>query len=197
MFGGSAYLFAIIKYFSFAFFRLFLLQCNFFPLQLRHQTDNTKWRAGRPGGPYCQMKKHEFSAGWWATEKGGPAGYTTGRASGLHMKAGRQAAHLAWLQKRVGRRAAFFCSPPCPFPQPTRPPFCAACRPALLSSVQPASLLKIHVFHLETRPSSPLAFQLVLPSWNLRNQAPLFTDSAFYKAPTINAFCTMLVYITC
>ena len=137
MFGGSAYLFAIIKYFSFAFFRLFLLQCNFFPLRLRHQTDNTKWRAGRPGGPYCQMKKYEFSAGWWATEKGRPAGYTTGRASGLHMKAGRRAAHLAWLQKRVGRRAAFFCSPPClfrsppdhPFVQLAGPPFCLLCSP--------------------------------------------------------------------
>ena len=44
MFGGSAYLFVIIKNFSFAFFCLFLLQSNFFPLWLRHQTSATKLR---------------------------------------------------------------------------------------------------------------------------------------------------------
>jgi len=38
MFWGSAYLFAIIKYFSFAFFRLVLLQRNFLPLRLRHKS---------------------------------------------------------------------------------------------------------------------------------------------------------------
>jgi len=44
MFGGSAYLFAIIKYFSFAFFREFLLQRNLFPLRLCHQTSATMLR---------------------------------------------------------------------------------------------------------------------------------------------------------
>jgi len=33
MFGVSAYLFAIMKYFSFALFRLFFMQRNFFPLR--------------------------------------------------------------------------------------------------------------------------------------------------------------------
>jgi len=33
-------------------------------------------------------EKHEFSEGWRAAQKGGPAGCTTGWASGLHIKAG-------------------------------------------------------------------------------------------------------------
>jgi len=48
MFGGSAYLFVIIKYFSFAFFCLFLLQHKFFPLWLRHQ----HWVPTPKGKPY-------------------------------------------------------------------------------------------------------------------------------------------------
>ena len=82
------------------------------------------WRAMLPN------EKHEFSVGWRAAQKGGLAGCTTGQASGLHIKAGRRAAHYAGLRKRAGRRAALFCSTPRPFPQPTGPPFCAA-RPAL------------------------------------------------------------------
>jgi len=39
MFGGSAYyLFVITKIFFHCFFCLFLLQCNFFPFWLRHQS---------------------------------------------------------------------------------------------------------------------------------------------------------------
>ena len=52
--------------------------------------DNTKragWRSVLPN------EKHEFSAGWRAAQKGGPAGCTTGWASGLHIKAIWQAAH--------------------------------------------------------------------------------------------------------
>ena len=45
------------------------------------------WRAVLPN------EKHEFSAGWRAAQKGGPAGCTTGWASGLHIKAIWQAAH--------------------------------------------------------------------------------------------------------
>jgi len=56
-----------------------------------------------------------------------------------------------------GRGDALLCSPPaCFFPQSSGPSFCP---------VQPASPPKIHVFHLETRPSSPAgppALQLVL-----------------------------------
>jgi len=43
-FGGSAYLFEMIKYFCFAFFCLLVFQRNFFPLQLHHQTFATKLR---------------------------------------------------------------------------------------------------------------------------------------------------------
>ena len=66
-------------------------------------------------------------------------------AGELH-RTGRQAAlqdgpvgyTLNWLQKRAGRRASLFCSPARPFPHHAGPPFWAARRPALLSSVQPA-----------------------------------------------------------
>ena len=56
MFGGSAYLFVIIKNFSFAFFCLFLLQSNFFPLRLRHQTYATKLCYLRSSAFYRQPK---------------------------------------------------------------------------------------------------------------------------------------------
>jgi len=56
--------------------------------------DNTKRRAGRPGGLEGAFpnEKHEFSVGWQAAQKGGPAGCTAERASGLHIKAGWWAA---------------------------------------------------------------------------------------------------------
>jgi len=69
----------------------------------------------------------------------GLAGYTTGRASGLHIKVGQRAAHKAGMRNRAGRRAAIFCSPPRPFPQPAVLHFCAARPPSFLSSVQSAS----------------------------------------------------------
>ena len=56
--------------------------------------DDTKRTAGRAGGrAVLPNEKHEFSAGWRAAQKGGLAGCTTGRANGLHIKAGQQAAH--------------------------------------------------------------------------------------------------------
>jgi len=67
-------------------------------------------------------EKHEFSAGWRAAQKGGPAGCTTGWASGL--------------QKRACWRAVQKSGP-------------AGCKkgPALLSCVQqPPSLPKVHIF---------------------------------------------------
>jgi len=63
--------------------------------------------------------------------------YSTGLASGLHIKGSRRAAHWSGLRKRAVQRAALFCNSPSTFPQPATPRFCAACRPALLSSVQP------------------------------------------------------------
>ena len=103
---------------------------------------------GRPAGragwrTVLPNEKHEFSAGsagWRAAQKGRPAGCTTRQASGL--------------RKRAGWSAALFCSPPRLFPQPAGLPFCKARWPALLSSVQPAIPPTVHVFHLETRPSS-------------------------------------------
>jgi len=56
MFEGSAYLFVIIKDFSFAFLCLFLLQHNFFPLRLRHQTFATKLRYLPSSAFYKQPK---------------------------------------------------------------------------------------------------------------------------------------------
>jgi len=79
-------------------------------------------------------EKHEFSKGWQAAQKSGPAGCTTGRASGLHIKAG---CTVSWAAEKSGRRAALFRSPP------ARPSvFCAASQP-------------VHVFRLETRPAGP------------------------------------------
>jgi len=50
---------------------------------------------GRPAGWRAVLlnEKHEFSAGWQAAQKDRLAGCTTGWASGLHIKVGRQAAH--------------------------------------------------------------------------------------------------------
>jgi len=66
-------------------------------------------------------------------------------ASGLHIKLG--------CGKRAVRRAALFCSSPRPFSQPAAPPFSAARRPSLLACLL-CSPPTVHVFHLETWPSS-------------------------------------------
>ena len=95
-------------------------------------TLNGGW-ARRAGGPCFQMNNMSF---WRAAQKARPAGCTTGRDSELHIKAGPRAAE-----------------------KPAGPPFCAARWPGPLSYVQSS---EIHVFHLETRPSSPPALQLVL-----------------------------------
>jgi len=68
-----------------------LLQTSWLTKQVMHSelliSDNTKRRAVLPN------EKQEFSAGWRAAQKGRLKGYTTGLASGLHIKAGRRAAH--------------------------------------------------------------------------------------------------------
>jgi len=75
--------------------------------------------------------------GWRAAQKGGPAGCTTGQASGLHIK-------LACGKGQAGEL-------PHPFLQPFfTPPFSATGRTAFLCSPP-----KVHIFHLETRLSSP------------------------------------------
>ena len=54
MFGGSAYLFAIVKYFPSLFFCLLLLQRNFFPLRFRQKNSATKLRYLRSSAFYSQ-----------------------------------------------------------------------------------------------------------------------------------------------
>jgi len=74
-------------------------------------------------------EKHEFSADWRAAQKGGLAGCTTGRTSGLHIKAGRRSAHKAGLRKGRAGGLPFSAEKKHPFPQAAGPPFCAS-RPA-------------------------------------------------------------------
>ena len=84
--------------------------------------------------------------------KGGPAGCTTGRASGLHKRrTGGLHIKLGCRKRRAGGQpisagwpVLFRSQPDRPFVQPAGPPFC------LLCSLSPP---KIHVSHLETRPS--------------------------------------------
>jgi len=90
----------------------------------RAHFDNTKWRASRlEGRVVLPNEKHQFSVGWRAAQKGGLAGCTTGRASGLHIKAG---CTLSWAAEK-GRPEG------CPFLQPT-PHFSATCRTTFLCS---------------------------------------------------------------
>jgi len=90
-------------------------------------------------------------AGRQAALQDGPVVCTLRRAGGLHSKLGCE----------KGRpKDCPFLQPAQPLPQPAGPPFCAARRPALLCSPP-----KVHVFHSETRPSSPPgppALQLVV-----------------------------------
>jgi len=76
-----------------------------------------------------------------AAQKARLAGYTTGQVNELHIKAGWQAVE-----------------------KPAKPPFCTACWPSPLSYVQAS---EIHIFHLETQPSSLHPLQLVLSSLGL------------------------------
>ena len=101
------------------------------------ETDNTKRRAGRAGGPCFQLNNMNFP-----------------RAGGLHRKPGPDFCLLE-LHIKAGRWAA---------EKPAGPPFCAARRPGPLFCVQPS---EIQVFHLETQPSSPPTLQLVLSQKNL------------------------------
>ena len=96
--------------------------------------DNTKQR---PGGLCSQMKNMNFPrAGELHRRAGRQDRCTTGQTSGLHSKLGC----------RKGRLEG------CHFLQPA-PPFFAAHWTVFLCS-PPFCLLKVHVFHLETRPSS-------------------------------------------
>jgi len=73
-------------------------------------------------------EKHEVFAGRQAALQGGPVGCTLRQPGGLHIKLGcrnGQAGGVPFIADRL-------------FVQPASLPFCAARRPALLSSVQPA-----------------------------------------------------------
>ena len=120
--------------------------------------DNTKRRAGGLEGHVANWKTWIFQ---------GKAS-CTGRAGRLHYRTGQWAAHWGGLQIKLGCRKGragglpfsavqpvlFRITPDRPFEQPASPPFCLLWSPP-----------KIHVFHLETRPSSPpgpQTLQLVL-----------------------------------
>jgi len=104
------------------------------------------WRITLNGGPGWLER---CVAEWKTWIFRGLASCTNRWAGRLHYRTGQ------WAAKKGGPEG-------CPFLQPTGPTFCAARCLSILYSVQQASPPKIHVFHLETRPSGPQAFQLVL-----------------------------------
>jgi len=101
-------------------------------------------------GAVLPNKKHEFFAGWRAAQKGGPAGCTTGWASGLHIKLGCGKGRTGELSFSAAR-PTLFCSP-------TDCLFCAA-RPSVLC----ATAHQKFTFSIwKHSPPGPPAFQLVL-----------------------------------
>ena len=152
----------------------------------RAHFDNTKWRASRlEGRVVLPNEKHQFSVGWRAAQKGGLAGCTTGRASGLHIKAG---CTLSWAAEK-GRPEG------CPFLQPHPTLFCNV--PDRLF-VQPAGSPFCHLCSLPAHrkftfyrkfTSSPLALQLVLSVhfWWQDKRLPrlilMFTPLTFHCFP--------------
>jgi len=105
----------------------------------------------RAGGRCCRIKKLNFLR---ADELHRRACCTTGRASGLHSKLVYRKGRAGGLPFSAARPVLFRSPPDRLLVQPDDPPFCLLCSPP-----------KVHVFHLETRPSSPPgppALQLVL-----------------------------------
>ena len=121
--------------------------------------DNTKWRAGRAGGPCCQMKKLNFLR---ADELHRRACCTAGRASGLHIR--RAGGLHSKLVCGKGRAGGLLFSAVCPalfgslpdrlLVQPAGPPFCLLWNPHFCLLCIPP---KLHVFHVETGPSARTA----------------------------------------
>ena len=158
------------KFFRSLFFIFFLLQRNFYPLRLHHQTSTIKHRysrssdfyraprrclhsvqtltylritlIGRPTGRVSKYKKWTFGR-LHRRQKGGPADCTK-RRSGLQKRAALQT---------VLFRSPVYCAA-CLNVHPTGPFCSAACQPAR-PSVQLTSPRKIHIFHLAARPSRP------------------------------------------
>jgi len=75
-------------------------------------------------------------AGRQAAQQDRPVGCTLGRAGGLHIKLSYRKGLAGGLPFSAARPARLFV-------QPAGPPFCLQYSP-----------LKVHVFHLETRPSN-------------------------------------------
>jgi len=98
--------------------------------------DNTNWRAGRAGGPCFQMKNVNIG-GLLIRQRSGPVRRDAQKGGPAGFSAARRPRLCVQL---------------------TGPLCCAAfSRPGRL-----CSLPKIHVIHLETRPSCPPALRLVL-----------------------------------
>ena len=102
-------------------------------------------------------EKYEFSTGWRAAQKGGPAGCTTGRVSGLHIKVG---CTVNWAAEKGGPEG-------CPFLKPG-PPFSAArwiaflCGPPFCLLCSPPTRRKFTFFIWKHGPPARPALQLVL-----------------------------------
>ena len=134
-----------------------------FTVLLMSQTRITLNRGPAGWRPCCQMKNMNYPRGGELHRRAGrqsalqdcPVGCTLRWAGGLLIK-------LGYRNGRSG--GLLFSEPTPPYSQPARSPFCAARRPALLSCLL-CSPPTVHVFHSETRPSSPpgpQALQLVL-----------------------------------
>jgi len=95
-------------------------------------------------------------AGWQAALQDGPVGCTLRRGGVLHIKLGCGKGRARGLPFSAAHPTLFCNLPDHVFVQLIGPPFCLLC-----------SLLTAHIFHLETRPSSPPALQLVLSQINM------------------------------
>jgi len=84
-------------------------------------------------------------AGWQAAQQDRPVGCTLRQAGGLHITLAYGKGQAGGLPFSAARPALFRNLPDRLFVQPG-PPF--------LSSVQPTIPPKVHIFHLEARPSN-------------------------------------------
>ena len=111
--------------------------------------DNTKRRAGRAGGPCCQMKNMNYPragelhrrAGQQAAIQDWPVGCTLREVGGLHIKPGCGKGRSGGLPFSAAH--PFLCSPPA--------------RPSVLSSVQPAGSSPFSFGNMALQPARPVS----------------------------------------